>query len=899
MKKLLSIGFTVFLTLIFLQAAVAQEFQILNYVTHGDAYTPATLNYVDGNSVTLTRIEVRGIWSSATAPNPLEALTWFGDTNDDNPLAPLDWASVVIDTSWTDNLDGTFSASDNIRKRFRNGVWDASPVTTGWMAEDVVYTIEVQSVIGGTPTTIETFVFDLAGTKDFDYVEYRVNYSGDRTGTTLTDGDAYVRYRFDNAARPFVIPTGTDSLRINWKNAAGTFYTMDYPVVFIPATEIGLNLAITREAYPVAGYFSAGDTVDFTIDLTNDGGTTLNWDETATNGLDRFYFYLDGPKQDYEKIHYGVRVISSGSLQDDALTGLPYTNPLRVVLPDTLPGDVGTYTLMVRVRRYFGGTTYFAELHDFQVGSTTLTDIPVGNCETCHNAQSTFPEMPVLEEHGYAVWPQCLICHTDDQGHAFSKVVHEKTMTNTHFTGVAGDCALCHIDNSNEQFTSDADQVCSACHARVPYLPSDHDDVPLFAETGMSCATINCHSGGGMGVFKTIGETHAALPGKYVGGTLTASATATAPVIDGVIDAAWDGATATTTLKGVELKSLYDDNNNIYFLAQWEDGHNLKNGTAGPTESIDKNLWTNDGASWSKSGNEDRFAFMWDAGDAFGASCGNMCHSDGSHATSDGNADVWHWKAARSNPLGLADDKWWSSGGRGSDAKTVGAYNDNINVAGDGPMYSGPITDGSFIIIPQGGTTADLETAIDPANTYPGYFLDANAAGSRWDVKTVGVFDAGTGKWTVEFQRAMNTGNADDVVFTHDSNIDFSTATFDNTGGGHAAQGVDVGVYTLQIGSPVGVENNNIIPVEYDMTQNYPNPFNPTTKIDFSLKKAGHVNLYIYNVLGEEVKRVIDKHMSAGNHWLTIQAHGLGSGVYFYKLTVNGFTSVKKMVIMK
>jgi len=899
MKVLQSICLIMVFTLIFSQS-YAQDMQILNYVDHGEAYSPATIKYVDGNNVSLTRIEVRGIWSDSGAPSPTQALNWFADTNDDNPLAALDWASVVIDTTWADNGDTTFSARDNIRKRYRNAAWDATPVTTGWMAEDVVYTIEVQSVISGTATTLETYVFDAAGTTDFDYVEYRVNYSGDMTGTQLESGNAYVRFRFDNAARPFVLTAGSEFLRINWMNAAGTFYTMDYPVEFIPTSELGANLKITPEAYPAEGYFSPGDTVEFDIEITNNGGTVLNWNETATNGLDRLYYYFDGPKQDYEKIYYSERIISSGDLQDDPVTGNPYTNPLKIAIPETLPGDVGTYTLMIRIRRYFGGTTYFAQLEDIQVGTTEVTDIPVGNCETCHNEQSTFPDMPVLENHGYAVWPQCLICHTDDQGAAFSKIVHEKTMHKPDFTGVKGDCSLCHINKSNDQFTSDAGQVCTACHNPTPYFPSDHaDNVPLYAESGTSCGTMNCHEFGTPGVFTTIDETHAGLAAKYVGGTLTAASTGTAPVIDGVIDATWDDATSITTLKGVELKALYDDTN-IYLLAQWVDGHNLMGGMAGPTESIDKNLWSHDGANWSKSGDEDRFAFLWDGGATHGASCGNYCHSDGSMATNDGNADVWHWKAVRTNPLGLSDDKWWSSAGRGSDASNVGAYHDNVNAGGTGPMYSGPLTDGHFIIIAQGGSTADLETNIDIGNTYPGIYLDANAEGSRWDVKTVGKFDVGSGKWTVEFQRALDTGNSDDVVFTHDSEINFSTATFDNTGGGHASQGADFGEYTLQIGSATGIETDiNAIPLAYDMAQNYPNPFNPTTKIEFSLKEAGHVNLYIYDVLGREVMTAVDKKMAAGHHWYTIKAHNLASGVYFYKLTVNDFTAVKKMVLMR
>ena len=165
-------------TLIAQTDLVARDYQILNYVDHGEVFSPETIRYVAGNGINLTRIEIRGTWAGSDAPSPFQALTWFADTNDDCPLAALDWTEVVIDTTWTDNGDGTFSASDNIRKRYRGGAWDPSPVTTGWMAEDVAYTIEIQSVIGATTTTLESFVFDIAGTIDFESVEYRVNYSG-------------------------------------------------------------------------------------------------------------------------------------------------------------------------------------------------------------------------------------------------------------------------------------------------------------------------------------------------------------------------------------------------------------------------------------------------------------------------------------------------------------------------------------------------------------------------------------------------------------------------------------------------------------------------------------------------------------------------------------------------
>ncbi len=89
------------------------------------------------------------------------------------------------------------------------------------------------------------------------------------------------------------------------------------------------------------------------------------------------------------------------------------------------------------------------------------------------------------------------------------------------------------------------------------------------------------------------------------------------------------------------------------------------------------------------------------------------------------------------------------------------------------------------------------------------------------------------------------------------------------------------------------------IPAEYALLQNYPNPFNPSTSIRFNLKAPGHVDLAIYNLLGDRVKQILDRDMPAGYHRVVIDASGLASGVYFYKLRVNDFVAVRKMVVAR
>jgi hypothetical protein len=90
-----------------------------------------------------------------------------------------------------------------------------------------------------------------------------------------------------------------------------------------------------------------------------------------------------------------------------------------------------------------------------------------------------------------------------------------------------------------------------------------------------------------------------------------------------------------------------------------------------------------------------------------------------------------------------------------------------------------------------------------------------------------------------------------------------------------------------------------LVITEYALAQNYPNPFNPTTSISFDLVDAGHVNLMVYNLMGQNVASLVNAPMTAGRHIVSFDANALPSGVYFYRLNVNGFVAEKKMLLMK
>lgn len=87
--------------------------------------------------------------------------------------------------------------------------------------------------------------------------------------------------------------------------------------------------------------------------------------------------------------------------------------------------------------------------------------------------------------------------------------------------------------------------------------------------------------------------------------------------------------------------------------------------------------------------------------------------------------------------------------------------------------------------------------------------------------------------------------------------------------------------------------------LDYSLSQNYPNPFNPSTTIKFSLQEASFVNLSIYDITGKKVSELINRRMQAGQYAEMWNASNFTSGVYFYVLSSDKFSSTKKMILLK
>ena len=144
----------------------------------------------------------------------------------------------------------------------------------------------------------------------------------------------------------------------------------------------------------------------------------------------------------------------------------------------------------------------------------------------------------------------------------------------------------------------------------------------------------------------------------------------------------------------------------------------------------------------------------------------------------------------------------------------------------------------------------------------------------------------------------------DTVSVTTDGGITWSkqyaqTGGFDKSISVKNGLGVTAG-RNLAINTTVGIHIlSSEIPGDFSLKQNYPNPFNPSTSIEFSVPQKSFVKLIVYNVLGQEVKTLLNEVKEPASYKVDFSAISLPSGVYFYKLEAEGFIETKRMILVK
>lgn len=168
--------------------------------------------------------------------------------------------------------------------------------------------------------------------------------------------------------------------------------------------------------------------------------------------------------------------------------------------------------------------------------------------------------------------------------------------------------------------------------------------------------------------------------------------------------------------------------------------------------------------------------------------------------------------------------------------------------------------------------------------------LTVNSVTSNNPVFTVESFPSSVLPNQYGYARVKFTPSAANQSYTGELTINNSDST------------LKVNLYGV-CGNVIGITQiSGEVPNSFSLKQNYPNPFNPSTSIRFGIPSSASnetVNLKIFDALGREVAVLISSRLSAGMYEARFDASKLTSGIYFYRLTAGGFTSVKRMVLVK
>jgi hypothetical protein len=95
----------------------------------------------------------------------------------------------------------------------------------------------------------------------------------------------------------------------------------------------------------------------------------------------------------------------------------------------------------------------------------------------------------------------------------------------------------------------------------------------------------------------------------------------------------------------------------------------------------------------------------------------------------------------------------------------------------------------------------------------------------------------------------------------------------------------------VKFGTIVSVQKDQEIPKEFSLNQNFPNPFNPSTQIEYTLPFRSKVVLKVFNILGQEVRTLVENVREAGSYLATFDGSDLASGVYFHLNQIPGGSS--------
>ncbi len=196
-----------------------------------------------------------------------------------------------------------------------------------------------------------------------------------------------------------------------------------------------------------------------------------------------------------------------------------------------------------------------------------------------------------------------------------------------------------------------------------------------------------------------------------------------------------------------------------------------------------------------------------------------------------------------------------------------------------------PVQLSSFTVQASSASTALVEwTTLSEVNNFGFYVQRKQEGGSFSDLS--GVFIPGHGTTTVPqyYAHADSTIPGSGMYYYRLRQVDFD-------GSQHFSDPVGVLVTTLSV--------EEIHPMEFRLAQNFPNPFNPSTTIEYTISSSGKVLLRVFNLLGQEVARLVDREQSPGSYAIQWSAENVPAGIYFYSLKAGSSSSTRRMVLLR
>lgn len=173
-------------------------------------------------------------------------------------------------------------------------------------------------------------------------------------------------------------------------------------------------------------------------------------------------------------------------------------------------------------------------------------------------------------------------------------------------------------------------------------------------------------------------------------------------------------------------------------------------------------------------------------------------------------------------------------------------------------------------------------------NVYITGYSDGN--GTNYDFATVKYDSAGNQKWIMRYDFS---GKYDDQAYS---------IALDNMANVYITGISNRDILTIKYSVPTVVNNFAEFSTKenYLLFQNYPNPFNPITNIPYSIKTSGNVKIKVYDIIGNEIKIILNEYKTSGRYDFDFDGTHLNSGVYFYSLYMNEeIMDTKKMLLIK